>query len=237
MMQLVGIIGAMEQEVALLKQQMSNISTISFGSFEFYRGQLQGTEVVLVQCGIGKVASAIATTLMISQFQPDCVINTGSAGGFDAELAVGDIVISTELRHHDVDVTAFGYEPGQVPRLPAAFSADPRLIQAAEECITSLGFCQTKKGLITTGDVFMCDPTRIAATRATFPTMLAVEMEGAAIAQVCHQLHTPFVVIRSLSDIAGKESPTSFDAYLEVASRHSCAMVLALLPRLQQIEC
>ncbi len=116
-MQLVGIIGAMEQEVALLKQQMSNISTISFGSFEFYRGQLQGTEVVLVQCGIGKVASAIATTLMISQFQPDCVINTGSAGGFDAELAVGDIVISTELRHHDVDVTAFGYEPGHSTKI------------------------------------------------------------------------------------------------------------------------
>lgn len=235
-MKLVGIIGAMEQEVALLKQQLTNATTSTIANFEFYRGQLQGVDVVLVQSGIGKVTAAVATTLLIHQFQPDCVINTGSAGGFDEELAVGDIVISSEVRHHDVDVTAFGYEPGQVPRLPAAFIAHPELIAAAEQSITKLGFCRTKKGLITTGDVFMCDPERIAKTRATFPTMLAVEMEGAAIAQACYQLNTPFVVIRSLSDIAGKESPTSFEAYLEIASRNSSAMVVELLDKLSQIQ-
>jgi adenosylhomocysteine nucleosidase len=235
-MKLVGIIGAMEQEVALLKQQLTNATTSTIANFEFYRGQLQGVDVVLVQSGIGKVTAAVATTLLIHQFQPDCVINTGSAGGFDEELAVGDIVISSEVRHHDVDVTAFGYEPGQVPRLPAAFIAHPELITAAEQSITKLGFCRTKKGLITTGDVFMCDPERIAKTRATFPTMLAVEMEGAAIAQACYQLNTPFVVIRSLSDIAGKESPTSFEAYLEIASRNSSAMVVELLTKLSQIQ-
>ncbi|MBU1438966.1 MAG: 5'-methylthioadenosine/S-adenosylhomocysteine nucleosidase [Gammaproteobacteria bacterium] len=235
-MKLVGIIGAMEQEVALLKQQLTNATTSTIANFEFYSGQLQGVDVVLVQSGIGKVTAAVATTLLIHQFQPDCVINTGSAGGFDEELAVGDIVISSEVRHHDVDVTAFGYEPGQVPRLPAAFIAHPELIAAAEQSITKLGFCRTKKGLITTGDVFMCDPERIAKTRATFPTMLAVEMEGAAIAQACYQLNTPFVVIRSLSDIAGKESPTSFEAYLEVASRNSSAMVVELLDKLSQIQ-
>ncbi|MBU2224064.1 MAG: 5'-methylthioadenosine/S-adenosylhomocysteine nucleosidase [Gammaproteobacteria bacterium] len=235
-MKLVGIIGAMEQEVALLKQQLTNATTSTIANFEFYRGQLQGVDVVLVQSGIGKVTAAVATTLLIHQFQPDCVINTGSAGGFDEELAVGDIVISSEVRHHDVDVTAFGYEPGQVPRLPAAFIAHPELIAAAEQSITKLGFCRTKKGLITTGDVFMCDPERIAKTRATFPTMLAVEMEGAAIAQACYQLNTPFVVIRSLSDIAGKESPTSFEAYLEIASRNSSAMVVELLTKLSQIQ-
>lgn len=235
-MQLVGIIGAMEQEIALLKQQLTNANTVQIAGFAFHQGKLNDVDVVLVQSGIGKVTAAVATTLLISQFKPDAVINTGSAGGFDPELNVGDIVISTELRHHDVDVTAFGYEPGQVPRLPAAFSAHPALINAAEQCIASLGFCKTKKGLITTGDVFMCDPERIAKTRATFPAMLAVEMEGAAIAQACYQLNTPFVVIRSLSDIAGKESPTSFDAYLEVASRNSSAMVMALLPKLQALS-
>ncbi|HCU67218.1 MAG TPA: 5'-methylthioadenosine/S-adenosylhomocysteine nucleosidase [Rheinheimera sp.] len=235
-MQLVGIIGAMEQEIALLKQQLTNANTVQIAGFAFHQGKLNDVDVVLVQSGIGKVTATVATTLLISQFKPDAVINTGSAGGFDPELNVGDIVISTELRHHDVDVTAFGYEPGQVPRLPAAFSAHPALINAAEQCIASLGFCKTKKGLITTGDVFMCDPERIAKTRATFPAMLAVEMEGAAIAQACYQLNTPFVVIRSLSDIAGKESPTSFDAYLEVASRNSSAMVMALLPKLQALS-
>ncbi len=234
-MKLIGLIGAMEQEVALLKQQLQQVETTQVADFVFYRGQLNGTAVVLVQCGIGKVASAIATTLLIQLFAPDCVINTGSAGGFAQDLHIGDIVISSEVRHHDVDVTAFGYEAGQVPRMPAAFAAHPALIQAAEQSIAALGFCQTQVGLITTGDVFMCDPVRIAATRATFPSMLAVEMEGAAIAQACYQLKTPFVVIRSLSDIAGKESPESFEAYLEIASRNSSAMVVELLKRLQGV--
>lgn len=235
-MKLIGIIGAMEQEIALLKQQLQAVETTKISQFEFHRGQLNGCDVVLVQSGIGKVTAAIATTLLIQLFKPSCVINTGSAGGFDPELNVGDIVISTEVRHHDVDVTAFGYEPGQLPRLPAAFTAHPVLIAAAERSISALGFCKTKQGLITTGDVFMCDPERIAKTRATFPTMLAVEMEGAAIAQSCFQLETPFVVIRSLSDIAGKESPSSFEAYLEIASKNSCAMVLQLIGELVQVQ-
>ncbi len=235
-MKLFGIIGAMEPEVALLKQQLSAVTTEQIGSYAFYRGVLAGCEVVIVQSGIGKVAAAVATTLLIDHFKPDCIINTGSAGGFDPQLNVGDIAISTEVRHHDVDVTAFGYEYGQVPQMPAAYPAHPALITAAEQSIASLGFCQTKSGLITTGDSFMCDPQRIDQTRQRFPDMLAVEMEGAAIAQVCHMLHTPFVVIRSLSDIAGKESPVSFDAYLEVASKNSSAMVLAMLGQLSAVN-
>lgn len=234
-MQQIGIIGAMEPEVALLRQQINNVSCTELGGYSFYSGELAGAQVVLVQSGIGKVASALATALLIQHFKPAAVINTGSAGGFDPELNVGDVVISTEVRHHDVDVTAFGYEIGQVPQMPAAFSAHPQLISAAEQSIQALGFCKTKKGLIATGDSFICDPARIAVIRQQFPSMLAVEMEGAAIAQVCHMLKTPFVVIRSLSDIAGKESPQSFDAYLEVASKNSSAMVLELLQRLNGI--
>lgn len=234
-MQLIGIIGAMEPEVALLRQQISDISSTELGGYTFYSGKLSGMAVVLVQSGIGKVASALATALLIQHFKPDAVINTGSAGGFDPELNVGDVVISTEVRHHDVDVTAFGYEMGQVPQMPAAFTAHPALISAAEQSIQQLGYCKTKTGLIATGDSFICDPNRIALIRQQFPTMLAVEMEGAAIAQVCHMLHTPFVVIRSLSDIAGKESPQSFEAYLAVASKNSSAMVQQLLTRLAAV--
>ncbi|MDP5137280.1 5'-methylthioadenosine/S-adenosylhomocysteine nucleosidase [Rheinheimera baltica] len=234
-MQLIGIIGAMEPEVALLRQQISDVTTTELGSYTFYCGTLSGVNVVLVQSGIGKVASALATALLIQHFKPEAVINTGSAGGFDPELNVGDVVIGTEVRHHDVDVTAFGYEIGQVPQMPAAYIAHPSLVIAAEQSIAALGFCKTKKGLIATGDSFICDPSRIAIIRQQFPTMLAVEMEGAAIAQVCHMLQMPFVVIRSLSDIAGKESPQSFEAYLEVASKHSSAMVLELLRRLNAV--
>lgn len=235
-MQLIGIIGAMEQEVAILKQQLTDIQTTETGGYTFYRGKLGNSEIVLVQSGIGKVAAAVATSLMITHFSPDAIINTGSAGGFDPDLQVGDIVISSALAQHDVDVTAFGYAPGQLPQMPATFIPHPALVQAAESSIARLGFCKTKKGLIVTGDSFIADPERIAKIRATFPQLLAVEMEGAAIAQVCYMLSTPFVVIRSLSDIAGKESPTSFEAYLEVASKNSSAMVVELIAALSNTK-
>ena len=229
----IGIIGAMDQEVAILHKQMSNVETLALAGCEFFCGELAGKQVVLTRSGIGKVAAAVATTLLLERFSPECVINTGSAGGFDPELHIGDVVISTEVRHHDVDVTAFGYEPGQVPRMPAGFAAAPALIAIARAAVTELhDGIQCKEGLICTGDQFMCDPERIARARSLFPTMAAVEMEGAAIAQVCHQFGVPFVITRSLSDIAGKESPDSFDAYLETASRHSSAMVVAMLERM-----
>ena len=231
----IGIIGAMEPEVAILRDAIANKTETSKGGFTFYTGELAGHTVTLVQSGIGKVAATVATTLLIDNFQPDCVINTGSAGGFEPSLNVGDVVISNEVRHHDVDVTAFGYEIGQVPQMPAGFAAHPALISAAQKSVAILSDTQTMVGLICTGDSFMCDPVRIDQTRKDFPTMLAVEMEGAAIAQACHVLDTPFVVIRSLSDIAGKESPQSFEEYLEVASINSSKLVNELLEQLKTV--
>lgn len=232
----IGIIGAMEPEVAILKDAIVDLTTSEFGGYTFYAGQINDMDIVLVQCGIGKVASAVGTTLLITHFSPDCVINTGSAGGFDQSLNVGDVVISSEVRHHDVDVTAFGYEIGQLPNMPAGFTANNILIAAAEQSVKQVSDVQVKTGLITTGDTFMCKDDVIAQARKNFPTMLAVEMEGAAIAQACHQLSVPFVVIRSLSDIAGKESPESFEAYIEKASKYSSQMVMALLTNLQGKE-
>ncbi|MDG1750498.1 MAG: 5'-methylthioadenosine/S-adenosylhomocysteine nucleosidase [Thalassotalea sp.] len=228
-----GIIGAMEPEVAILKEQLVDAKTTEVGGYTFYQGQLAGNEVVIVQSGIGKVAAALATAFLISEFQPDYIVNTGSAGGFEQSLKVGDIVISSEVRYHDVDVTAFGYEIGQLPANPAAYIPHPMLVDAAKSGIAQLSNIQTLVGLITTGDTFMTKDDDIAKARKNFPTMAAVEMEGAAIAQTCHQLKTPFVVIRSMSDIAGKESPTSFEAYLETASVNSSQLVLNMLDSLQ----
>ncbi|MCO4799036.1 MAG: 5'-methylthioadenosine/S-adenosylhomocysteine nucleosidase [Colwelliaceae bacterium] len=228
-----GIIGAMEPEVAILKDKLTNSTTSQIGGYTFYQGQLEGNDVVIVQSGIGKVAAALATAFLISQFQPDYIVNTGSAGGFEQSLKVGDIVISSEVRYHDVDVTAFGYEIGQLPANPAAYIPHSVLVEAAKSGIEALNDIQTLVGLITTGDTFMTKEDDIAKARKNFPTMAAVEMEGAAIAQTCHQLNTPFVVIRSMSDIAGKESPTSFEAYLETASINSSQLVLNMLKSLQ----
>ena len=228
-----GIIGAMEPEVAILKGKLQNCETTTHAGYTFYQGQLNGNDVVIVQSGIGKVPAALATAILIDKFQPDYVVNTGSAGGFEQSLKVGDIVISSEVRYHDVDVTAFGYEVGQLPANPAAYIPHPELVAAAKVGINSLENIQTLVGLITTGDTFMTKDDDIAKARANFPTMAAVEMEGAAIANTCHQFNTPFVVIRSMSDIAGKESPSSFEAYLETASVNSSQLVISMIDALK----
>ncbi len=228
-----GIIGAMEPEVALLKAKLSNSEEVMHAGYTFYQGQLDGNDVVIVQSGIGKVAAALATAVLIDKFQPNYVVNTGSAGGFDATLKVGDIVVSSEVRYHDVDLTVFGYEIGQLPANPAAYIPHEALVQAAKQGIEQLENIQTMIGLITTGDTFMTKDEDIAKARANFPTMAAVEMEGAAIAHTCHQFNVPFVIIRSLSDIAGKESATSFDEYLETASVNSSQLVVNMLNALK----
>ncbi len=224
-----GIIGAMEPEVAILKAKLTNCKTSTHAGYRFYQGQLGNNEVVIVQSGIGKVAAALATAILIDKFQPDYVVNTGSAGGFDARLKVGDVVVSSEVRYHDVDVTAFGYEIGQLPANPAAYIPHETLVNAAKKGIEQLDGIQSMVGLITTGDTFMTKDDDIAKARANFPSMAAVEMEGAAIAHTCYQFNVPFVIIRSLSDIAGKESPTSFDEYLETASVNSSQLVINML--------
>ncbi|WP_370294906.1 5'-methylthioadenosine/S-adenosylhomocysteine nucleosidase [Rossellomorea marisflavi] len=225
----IAIIGAMEEEVTLLRENISNPVVETIAGCEYTSGTMKGKEVVLLRSGIGKVNAAMSTAVLLQHFKPDCIINTGSAGGFDPALNVGDVVISTEVRHHDVDVTAFGYEYGQVPQLPAAFTADEKLKEIAVQSVKKMGDVQVVSGLIATGDSFMSDPARVEAIRDKFNSLQAVEMEAAAIAQVAHQFGTPFVIIRSLSDIAGKESDLSFDQYLEKAALHSANMVMNIV--------
>ncbi|TMU85625.1 5'-methylthioadenosine/S-adenosylhomocysteine nucleosidase [Bacillus sp. BHET2] len=225
----IAIIGAMEEEVALLRENISNPTVETIAGCEYTSGTMNDKEVILLRSGIGKVNAAMSTAVLLQHFKPDCIINTGSAGGFDPSLNVGDVVISTEVRHHDVDVTAFGYEYGQVPQLPAAFLADEKLKQTAIDSVRELGDAQVVSGLIATGDSFMNDPKRVEAIRDKFIDLQAVEMEAAAIAQVAHQFHVPFVIIRSLSDIAGKKSDISFDQYLEKAALHSAKMVMSIV--------
>lgn len=222
----------MEEEVHLLRASLDNVKTEEIANCEFTSGTYKGQEVVLLKSGIGKVNAAMSTTLLLQQFKPDVVINTGSAGGFDADLEVGAIVISDEVRHHDVDVTAFGYEMGQVPQLPAAFLSSADLMDHAIAAVEELGEHAYAVGLIATGDSFMDDAERVEKVRGHFPSMKAAEMEAAAVAQVCHQFDKPFVVIRALSDIAGKQSNISFEEFLPVAAKHSTQIVLNVVDRI-----
>ncbi|MGN5454367.1 MAG: 5'-methylthioadenosine/S-adenosylhomocysteine nucleosidase [Candidatus Kurthia intestinigallinarum] len=228
----IAVIGAMEEEVELLRATLENTTTETIANSEYTQGTYKDKDVILLKSGIGKVNAAMSTTILLEKYQPDVVINTGSAGGYDENLDVGAIVISDEVRHHDVDATIFGYEMGQVPQMPVGFKADARLMEVAEQAVAEVGEHQSATGLITTGDSFMNDPVRVETVRNYFPTMKAVEMEAAAVAQVCYQFATPFVVIRALSDIAGKQSDISFDEFLPIAAKHSTQVVLKAIEKI-----
>lgn len=230
----VGIIGAMDEEVDLLRSKLNDRKDTSLAGSEFYKGKIDSLEVVLLKSGIGKVNAALGTALLIEKFKPDVIINTGSAGGFHRDLNVGDVVISTEVRHHDVDVTIFGYEYGQVPRMPACFSPDQRLVSVAVKSAQKINGIQVAEGLIASGDSFMNDPERVEFIRSKLPDIYAAEMEAAAIAQVAYQFEVPFVIIRSLSDIAGKDSNISFDQFLDTAAKNSAELILLMLEELKE---
>ena len=233
---MIGIIGAMENEIRSLCETMGTFSAEKIGGFEFFIGNLEGKDVVVLRCGIGKVNAAVGCAILIQKFNPDCVINTGSAGGIKKELKFGDTVISSGLVYHDVDVTAFNYLPGQLPGQPQIFSIDEKLIKIAEDAVDELkrekilpdGFNHCR-GLIGSGDVFMHEIERIEAVCRLFPELAAVEMEGAAIAHCCRLFSVPALVIRSLSDIAGAESPMSFAEFLPIASKHSAEIVMRIV--------
>ncbi|PYG48386.1 adenosylhomocysteine nucleosidase [Pantoea sp. AG1095] len=227
----VGFIGAMEQEVTLLRDKIENRQTLTLAGCEIYTGTLNGVEVALLKSGIGKVAAALGTTLLLQLCKPDVVINTGSAGGLAPTLKVGDIVVSDEVRYHDADVTAFGYEPGQMASCPAAFVADDKLIAAAEMVIKQLDL-NAVRGLVVSGDAFINGAAPLERIRTTFPQAIAVEMEATAIGHVCHQFKVPFVVVRAISDVADQESHLSFDEFLSVAAKQSSLMVENLLVQL-----
>lgn len=224
----IGIIGAMQQEVEILLGYMAEPKVTEIAGAKIYEGKINNTKVALLQSGIGKTAAAVGTALLLNLTKADMVINTGSAGGLDAKLNVGDIVISSEVRHHDVDVTAFGYEKGQLPANPAAFVAESQLVDIALKETQKAGF-NAVLGLIVSGDQFINGAEKIAQIRNDFPNIAAVEMEAASIAQVCHAFNVPFVVVRAISDVADKESHLSFDEFLPLAAEKSSEIVLAML--------
>ncbi|WP_209732016.1 5'-methylthioadenosine/S-adenosylhomocysteine nucleosidase [Cronobacter sakazakii] len=228
-----GIIGAMEEEVTLLRDKIDNRQTLTIAGCEIYTGTLNGVDVALLKSGIGKVSAAMGATLLLEHCKPDVIINTGSAGGLAPSLKVGDIVVSDEVRYHDADVTAFGYEYGQMAGYPAAFKADEKLIAAAQETIEKLNL-HAVRGLVVSGDAFINGSVNLAKIRHNFPQAIAVEMEATAIGHVCHNFGVPFVVVRAISDVADQQSHLSFEEFLAVAAKQSSLMVETLLTSLNR---
>lgn len=227
----IGIIGAMEEEILLLKSKMSNKKEWTEAKADFIEGQIGEVEVVLVRCGIGKVNAALTTTLLLAKHDIDLIVNTGSAGGIGAGLHVGDVVIASEMAYHDVDATVFGYSIGQVPQMPARYIANQSTIEKTITAAKKTGLTPVK-GLIVTSDSFIASQAQTDVILSNFPDALASEMEGAAIAQVCYQFDVPFVIIRAMSDVADEEAGVSFDEFIIEAGKKSAEMVLELVASL-----
>ncbi|GAB2487303.1 5'-methylthioadenosine/adenosylhomocysteine nucleosidase [Alkalibacterium psychrotolerans] len=224
----IGIIAAMEQEIKSLKDELTNKRETTVANLTFFEGEIGHAPVVLVQAGIGKVNAAIATTLLITFFDADTVINTGSAGGIGENLSVGDLVLSTELSYNDADARAFGYTYGQIPQMPERYEADEATLSLLKQAALDSNW-EVKHGLIVTGDSFINDKESIRAIKNHFSEALVTEMEGAAVAQTCFQFQVPFAVVRAVSDVADEEASLSFNEFIELAGRKSAEMVLRFI--------
>lgn len=231
---MIGIIGAMASEVEILKKKMKDAKIKTIAGVDFVYGTIMEKNVVVAQCGIGKVCAALCTQAMIDHFDVACIINTGVAGGLYRELSVGDIVIASQTIEHDFDATAFGYVKGYVctggdGSQPTVIQTDPMLVSkfkiAADRILKDSRYFE---GTIVSGDVFVSDAQLKHYLIQEFDAY-AAEMEGASIARVAALNEVPAVVVRSISDLADQEANVSFEEFEKKAAKISSEIVLAML--------
>lgn len=232
-MKTIGIIGAMEVEVAILKEKMEDVRIIKKASMDFYEGILAGKKVVVVRSGIGKVNAGICAQILADVFSVDAIINTGIAGSLNKNINIGDIVLSTDVVQHDMDATGFGYRKGQIPQMPVFFfNVDDNLRRlAAEVCKEVNPDIQVFEGRIASGDQFVCDQdvkNRIVSEFSAYAT----EMEGAAIGQAAYLNEIPFLVVRAISDKADGSAQMDYSEFEKAAVDHSVRLTLNMLARI-----
>lgn len=232
-MKKIGIIGAMDEEVAALKKDMNVTSTKTMASMEFLEGTLLGKDVVIVRSGIGKVNAAVCAEILVAIFKVDAIINTGIAGSLNAKIDIGDIVISSDVLHHDMDATGFGYPLGQIPRMDVlSFVADKTLIETAKSVCEKVNpEIHTHIGRVVSGDQFISDKTVKTKITENFQGF-CTEMEGAAIAQTAYLNKIPFVILRAISDKADDSATVDYPTFEKKAIEHSVNLVKGILETL-----
>ena len=229
---MLGIIGAMDVEVAEVKEAMQGVEVKTMAGMEFYKGTLKGKEAVVVRSGIGKVNAAVCTQILVDHYGVDAVINTGIAGSLKNEIEIGDVVLSTDTVHHDMDASGFGYPVGQIPQMEVfSFPADETLRNLALKCCKEVNpDIGVFTGRIVSGDQFISDQVKkdwIAENFGGYCT----EMEGAAIAQAAYLNHVPFLIIRAISDKADNSATMDYSEFEVKAVRHSVNLILAIAER------
>lgn len=229
-MKKIGIIGAMDLEVDALKEKLTDVRVTTKAKMDFYEGTLNGAPVVVVRCGIGKVNASLCVQILADLFAVTHVINTGVAGSLNAELDIGDILISKDAVHHDVDVRVFGYALGEVPQMGVReFPADAQMAQKAVElCAQVNPEIHVRLGRVVSGDQFISDSAVKEHLIADFQGDCA-EMEGASIAQGAYLNGLPFLIIRAISDKADHSAEMDYPTFERAAAQHSAKLVEALV--------
>ena len=231
-MKKIGIIGAMDVELALLKQNLQNTETIQKAHLTFFQGTLNNISIVVVKCGIGKVNAALCANILIQEFAVTHVINTGIAGSISNKLHILDTVISEDAVYHDVDVTGFGYPPCTLPGFETAFKADSRLIETTKKSFAELNSPhQAFIGRIATGDQFIASSETKNAIRQNCKPVFT-EIEGAAIAHAAYLNKIPFVVVRAISDKADNSAEMDYPTFEKAAAGHCAALVMDFIQKL-----
>ena len=231
-MKKLGIIGAMTVEVALLKENMENMTVSTHAGMEFCAGKLGGLDTVVVQCGVGKVNAAMCAQILCSVFGVTHLVNTGIAGSLNADLDIGDLVVSRDAMYHDFDCVHFGYEMGRVPGMDVvAFPADEAMMALALNAAEAVNPGHTKVGRVASGDLFVAQK---AAKEAIIEKTGAIctEMEGAAIAQTAYRNAVPFVILRAISDKADDSAEMDYPTFEAIAAQRCASVAMNLAKEL-----
>lgn len=232
-MKKIGIIGAMDEEIHIIKNRMQDVTVKTIASMEFCEGKLQGKDAVVVRSGIGKVNGAICAQVLADIYHVSAIINTGVAGALSNEIEIADIVLSTDTQQHDMDATGFGYDLGVIPRMEnSIFKADVHLLKLAKEvCAEVIPEVGVHVGRIVSGDQFISDSAKKAGLVKNF-NGLCTEMEGAAIAQAAHLNNIPFLIIRAISDKADHSAEMAYSIFEELAIRNTVKLITGLIDRM-----
>ena len=229
MMTKLGIIGAMEEEVETLLAQLENKTSATHAGSTFHAGVLEGLDVVVVQCGVGKVNAAICAQILCSVYGVTHLVNTGIAGSLCADLDIGDMVVSTDAMYHDFDTTPFGYPIGKVPGMPVTYPADETMMGYAFSAAEAVNPGHTRTGRVASGDQFVSRKDQKAHI-IEVSEALCTEMEGAAIAHTAYRNGVPFVILRAISDKADDSAEMDYPTFEKIAA-HRCAEVTKNLAR------
>jgi adenosylhomocysteine nucleosidase len=227
---MLGIIGAMAQEVEQLKNEMTEPQIEKVARMEFYKGKIGGKDVVVVQSGIGKVNAGMCVQILVDRYGVDGIVNTGIAGSLQAKIDIGDLVLSTDAVQHDMEATKFGYPVGQIPQMDVfSFQADEKLRELAKKCCAEVNSdIAVHEGRVLTGDQFISDKEKKDWLLETFAGY-CTEMEGAAIAQAAYLNGVPFLIVRAISDKADDSASMDYAEFERQAIIHSVNLTRALI--------